>query len=188
MKKSTIAIIAAVAIIAVIAIVALVLNSSAKSNLPAITSNEDLSTLVDSIYAGVTDEMPGVMTQPIEVTDADMVSYMTGLENGDELEYLVVSEPMMSSQAYSLVIAKVKSGANASKVAETMKNNIDTRKWICVTAEKVYATNSGNVVFLIMTRADLAESVLNSFKTLAGNVGQVYERTEQEVELPEDMY
>ena len=54
--------------------------------------------------------------------------------------------------------------------------------------KKVYATNSGDVVFLVMTRADLAESVFNSFKTLAGNVGQVFERTEQEVELPADMY
>ncbi len=188
MKKSTIVIIAVVAVIAIVAIVALVLNGGAKSNLPAINSAEDLSALVDSIYAGVTDEMPGVMTQPIDVTDKDSVNYMTGLENGDELEYLVVSEPMMSSQAYSLVIAKVKSGANASKIAETMKTNINTRKWICVTAEKLYATNSGNVVFLVMTRADLAKSVYNSFKTLAGYVGQEFERTEQEAELPADMY
>lgn len=188
MKKQTIVILAVVVIIAIVAIVLLALNSGASSNLPAITSAEDLSTLVDSIYAGVTDEMPGVMTQPIDVTDKDMVSYMTGLENGDELEYLVVSEPMMSSQAYSMIVAKVKSGANASKVAETMKTNINTRKWICVTAEKVYATNSGDVVFLVMTRADLAESILNSFKTLAGNVGQVFERTEEAAELPEDMY
>ena len=187
MKKSTIVIIAiCVVVVAVLAVVFLTTGSS--SNLPAITSAENLSTLVDSIYAGVTDEMPGVMTQPIDVTDKDMVSYMTGLENGDELEYLVVSEPMMSSQAYSLILAKVKSGANASKVAETMKDNIDTRKWICVTAEKVYATNSGDVVFLVMTKADLAESVLNSFKTLAGNTGKVFERTEQEAELPQDMY
>ena len=180
MKKSTIIIIAVVAIVAIAAVAVLVLNQGSGSNLAPINSAEDLTTLVDKIYAGVTDEMPGVMTQPIDVTDKDSVSYMTGLENGDELEYLVVSEPMMSSQAYSLVLAKVKSGANASKIAETMKNNIDTRKWICVTAEKLYATNSGDVVFLVMTRADLAKSVYDSFKNLAGNVGQEFERTEQQ--------
>ena len=185
MKKSTIIIIALVVVIAIVAVIALVLNNGSKSNLPAITSAENLTTLVDSIYQGVTVEMPGVMTLSIDVTDAEAVSHMTGLENGNELEYLVVSEPMMSSQAYSLVLAKVKSGVNASKIAETMKNNIDTRKWICVTAEKLYATNSGDVVCLIMTRADLAKSVFDSFKTLAGNVGQVFERTEQETQLPE---
>ena len=187
MKKSTMIIIA-VAVIVVAVLAVMFFAKGEASNLPAINSAEDLTTLVDSIYAGVTDEMPGVMSQPIDVTDKDSVNYMTGLENGDELEYLVVSEPMMSSQAYSLVVAKVKSGVNASKVAETMKTNINTRKWICVTAEKLYATNSGDVVFLVMTRADLAESVFNSFKTLAGNIGQVFERVEQEVELPADMY
>jgi len=187
MKKSTI-IIVVIAVIVVAVLIALFFNKGTASNLPQIASAEDLSKLVDSIYAGVTDEMPGVMSQPIDVTDKDTVNYMTGLENGDELEYLVVSEPMMSSQAYSLVIAKVKSGKDASKIAETMKTNINTRKWICVTAEKLYATNSGDVVFLVMTRADLAESVFNSFKNLAGNIGQVFERTEQEVELPADMY
>ena len=187
MKKSTMIVIA-VAVVVVAILSVMFFTKGEASNLPAINNAEDLTTLVDSIYAGVTDEMPGVMSQPVDVTDKDAVSYMTGLENGDELEYLVVSEPMMSSQAYSLVVAKVKSGVNASKVAETMKTNINTRKWICVTAEKVYATNSGDVVFLVMTRADLAESVFNSFKTLAGNVGQVFERVEQEVELPADMY
>ena len=187
MKKSTKAIVV-IAIIVVAVLVVLFFNPGSSSNLPTINSADDLNKLVDSIYANVTDEMPSVMSQPIDVTDKDTVNYMTGLENGDELEYLVVSEPMMSSQAYSLVVAKVKSGVNASKVAETMKNNINTRKWICVSAEKLYATNSGDVVFLIMTRADLAESILNSFKSLAGNIGQLFEKTEQEVELPADMY
>ena len=187
MKKSTIIIIAiAVVVVAILSV--LYFNTDSASNLPDINNAEDLTKLVDSIYAGITDEMPGVMSQPIDVTDSDSVNYMTGLENGNELEYLVVSEPMMSSQAYSLVVAKVKSGVNASKVAETMKTNINTRKWICVSAEKLYATNSGDVVFLVMTRADLATSVLNSFKTLAGKTGQIFERTEQEAELPTDMY
>ncbi len=186
MKKTIIVIIAIVIVVAIAAALILLPNNS-KSNL-SINSAEDLSKLVDNIYAGVTLEMPGVMTQPIDVTDKDMVSYVTGLENGDELEYAVVSEPMMSSQAYSMVIAKVKSGVNASKVAETMKDNIDTRKWICVSAEQLYATNSGDVVFLVMTNKELADAVYNSFKTLAGGIGQEFEKVEQQTELPADMY
>ena len=178
MKKTTLIIVIAIVVIAAIISALLFVKPTAKSNLN-ITSAQDLTTLVDSIYKGVTIEMPGVMSNEVDVTDAEMVKFTTGLENGNELEYLVVSEPMMSSQAYSLVLAKVKSGANASKIAETMKDNIDTRKWICVTAEKVYATSSGDVVFLVMTRTDLADAVYNSFKTLAGSVGTEFERTEQ---------
>ena len=178
MKKTTLIIVIAIVVIAAVIGALLFIKPTAKSNLN-ITSAQDLTTLIDSIYKGVTIEMPGVMSNEVDVTDAEMVKFTTGLENGNELEHLVVSEPMMSSQAYSLVLAKVKSGANASKIAETMKDNIDTRKWICVTAEKVYATSSGDVVFLVMTRTDLADAVYNSFKTLAGSVGTEFERTEQ---------
>ena len=178
MKKTTLIIVIAILVIAAVIGALLFVKPTAKSNLN-ITSAQDLTTLIDSIYKGVTIEMPGVMSNEVDVTDAEMVKFTTGLENGNELEHLVVSEPMMSSQAYSLVLAKVKSGSNASKIAETMKDNIDTRKWICVTAEKVYATSSGDVVFLVMTRTDLADAVYNSFKTLAGSVGTEFERTEQ---------
>ena len=188
MKKTNIIIIAVAVVVVIALALVLVLNGGAKSQLPAIESAEDLTALVDKVYEDVTVEMPGVMTQAIDVTDKDSVNYMTGLENGDNLEYLVVSEPMMSSQAYSLVMAKVKNGVNASEVAKTMKENINTRKWICVTAEQLYATNSGDVVFLVMTRKDLAKNVYDSFKNLAGNVGQEFERVEEAAELPEDMY
>ena len=187
MKKTTIVITAVILVILVGAAIIFLPKLTSGSNLN-IANAEDLSKLVEDIYAGVTLEMPGVMTQAIDVADKDMVSYVTGLENGDELEYAVVSEPMMSSQAYSMVIAKVKSGVNASKVAETMKDNIDTRKWICVSAEQLYATNSGDVVFLVMTNKELADAVYTSFKTLAGGIGQEFEKIEQEVELPADMY
>ena len=68
-----------------------------------------------------------------------------------------------------------------------MNENIDERKWICVTAEKIYSTTSGNVVCLVMSNEQTAQTVFNSFKTIAGSVGEVYERTAEEPELPDDM-
>jgi len=193
MKKSIIILVAVIAIVLIALVIANVLgilgdSSKTKSNLPEIASVEDLTALVDKIYEGLEVEMPGVMTQALEVTDAETVQAFTGLENGDNIEYLVASEPLMSSQAYSLVLVKVKDGVNANEIAKTMNDNINTRKWICVTAEKVCTTSSGNVVCLVMTEKNLATTIYNKFKTLAGVIGQEYERTEQEVELPADMY
>ena len=186
MKK--VIIISIVAIIAVAAIIGLVmLNSKPKTNLAPITSVEELSALVDKVYEGRTDTLPSLMTMPIDLTDADAVNSMTGLENGDNLEYLVVSEPMINAQAYSFVLAKVKDGVNANEVAKTMSENINTRKWICVSAEKLYATSSGDVVCLVMSSEEMAKPVYEKFKELAGTVGQVYEKTEEAPELPEDM-
>ena len=189
MNKTTKIVIAVVAIIAVIAIAVAVIamNSKSKTNLPTIESNEDLTALVDKIYEGLEIEMPMLMSQPVDVTDNDMVSFITGLENADNVEYVVASEPMMSSQAYSLVLVKVKKGANANEVAKEMNDKIDNRKWICVTAEKVYSTSSGDVVCLVMSNEETAKAVYEKFKTLAGTVGEEYERTAEEIKLPEDM-
>ena len=191
MNKTVKTILMAVVVVALLVAVAyavLVVNNKPKTNLEPITSGDDLVALVDKIYEGQGDLYSSLMTQVVDVTDNDSVPYYTGLENGGNLEYLAVSEPMMMSQAYSLVLAKVKDGVDANAVAKEMSENIDTRKWICVSAEKLYATSSGDVVFLIMTNEEMATPIYEKFKTLAGNVNEVYEKTEEEVELPEDMY
>lgn len=185
-------------VIAVLAIVALLVtlvigifsgyNSAKKADSKLnVSSVEDLTTLVDKIYEGVTVQMPAVETQALETTNVDVVKSFTGLDNTEDIEYLVVSEPMMSSQAYSFVLLKVKDGANADSIAKTMNENIDIRKWICVSAEKVYTTTSGNVVCLVMSNEETAKAVYESFKTLAGSVGQEYEKAE-EAELPPEMF
>ena len=153
-----------------------------------INSADDLTAFVDELYKGNENLFSSLMSQPIDVTDKDSVSYMTGLENGDDLEYLVVSEPMMSSQAYSLVIAKVKDGVDADKVAKTMSENIDMRKWLCVSAEVLYATSTEDLAFLVMSSEEMAKPVYDTFKTKVGKVGQEYDRAEVVEELPEDMY
>ena len=135
----------------------------------SVESASDLELLVNELYENNIDLYPSLANQAIDVTDADSVKYMTGLENGDKLQYLVVSEPMMSSQAYSLVIAKVKDGVDADAVAKEMSENIDTRKWICVSAEKLYATSSGDIVFLVMSSEEMAKPVYNSFKAISSS-------------------
>lgn len=197
MNKKTLIIVAIIGIIALVLGIVFGYNSASKQDESkqdaAKTSNlnintaEDLTALVDKIYDGISIEMPMLQTMPLETTDTDMVKMFTGLDSAENIEYVVASEPMMSSQAYSLVLIKVKDGADVNAMAKTMNENIDERKWICVTAEKVYTTTSGNVICLVMSNADTAKTVYDSFKTLAGSVGQEYERTAEQPELPEDM-
>ena len=189
MKKSIKILLIVIAILVVVAVVVFATKgmSKPKSNLPEIASAENLTALVDSVYEGLEIEMPPVMSQALEVTDAETVKSFTGLDNGNDLEYVVASEPMMSSQAYSLVLAKVKDGVDADKIAKTMNENVNARKWICVTAEKVYTTSSGNVICLVMSSEQLAKPIYEKFKTLAGGIGEEFERTVVEPELPEDM-
>lgn len=152
------------------------------------TSAADLTDLVNRIYEGNQELFSSLATQEIDVTDKDMVNSFTGLETGDALEYLVVSEPMMSSQAYSLVLAKVKDGEDVENIAKTMNESVNERKWICVCAEKVYTTTSGNIVCLVMSSEEMAKPVYTSFKSMAGTIGEEYERTVEEPEMEPDMY
>lgn len=156
-------------------------------DLASINSSEDLSAFVDQIYKDLEIEMPMVGTQVVDTTDNDAVKYVTGLENADKIEYAVESLPMMMAQPYSLVLVKVKDGVNVEEVAKEMNENIDNRKWICVTAEKVYTTTSGNIVCLVMSHEETAKAVYDNFKKLAGTIGKEYERTAEEIALPDDM-
>ena len=178
MKKQTI-IILTVVILALVVIFAVVfMNKGNKTNLKPIESAEDLSALIKELYVGKEETLPpSVNTTIVDVTDANAVKSTTGLENGDNLQFLAVSEPMISSQAYSLLLAKVKDGVDANEVAKAMSEKINPAKWICVSAEKIYATNSGDVVCLVMSSEEWAKPVYESFKTLAGTVGKEYEKT-----------
>lgn len=189
MNKTTKIVVAVVAIVAVVAVaVVLLINSKSKTNLAPIKSTEDLSALVDKIYDGLEIDMPKVVTQEIDLTSNDMVQYTTGLENANDLEYAVISEPLISSQPYSLVLVKVKDGVNANEVAKKMNENINLAKWICVSAEKAYTTSSGNVVCLVMSSEEVAKPIYEKFKTLAGTIGEENVRVEAEQELPPEMY
>lgn len=191
MNKSTKIIIAVVAVIAIIAIVItiILMNQKPKTKLTPVNSAEDLASLINTMYEGKEESIPGsLQTQTIDTSDNAMVKSFTGLDNGNDLQYLVASEPMISSQAYSCVLAKVKEGVDANKIAQEIKDKVDYRKWICVSAEKVYTTSSGNIVCLVMSSEDVAKPIYEEFKTLAGNIGQEFEKTEEQIELPPEMY
>lgn len=192
MNKTVKAIVIIAVVIAIILGVYIVIssvNKKPKTNLEPVKSGEDLIGLVDKIYSEMSEEeLPMLQSQLLDLTNNDTIKYITGLDNRTNFEYVVVSEPLMSSQAYSLVLAKVQSGIDANKVAKEMSEKVDTRKWICVEAEKLYATSSGDIVFLVMSNENIAKPIYERFKTLAGNINEVYEKTATEIELPPEIY
>ena len=191
MKKKVI--IGLVMLLAVIAIVVGIIfmnnrpKEEAKTNTVKIEKAEDLSNLINEIYKGKEENLPRLNTQIVDVNDANAIKNATGLENGNDFEFVAISEPMISSQAYSLVLAKVKDNVNANNIAKEMSEKIDTRKWICVSAEKLYATNSGDIVCLVMSSEEWAKPVYDEFKKLAGKIGEEYTKTEEIPELPEEL-
>lgn len=193
MKKQTMITIIVIAIIAIIAIVGVIIvknnnNTTIGGTSVKIESEKDMKSMLKSIYSKNKDVLPELETEEIDVSNSDLVTSYTGIQNTGNIESLVALEPLMSSQAYSAVALKVKSNANIETVKEEILNNVDMRKWICVSAEKLYVTNYNNIIFFVMSDEDWATTTYNSFKEYVGNeIGKELQKSgEEDIELPEE--
>ena len=193
MKKQTMITIIVIAIIAIIAIVGVVIVKNNKNTTNGgtsvkIESEKDMKIMLKSIYSKNKDILPKLETEEIDVSNSDLVTSYTGIQSTGNIESLVALEPLMSSQAYSAVALKLKSNANIETVKEEILNNVDMRKWICVSAEKLYVTNYNNIIFFVMSDEDWATTTYNSFKEYVGNeIGKELQKSgEEDIELPEE--
>ena len=191
MKKQTIIAIVAVLIVAIIigGVIAVNNNNSVNKYSVKIESAKDMKKMFSTINSNLKEKLPSLETQEIDVSDEMQVQTYTGLKSNENVEALVVSEPMMSSQAYSAVAVKVKSNADIETLKQEMLDNIDTSKWICVSASKVYVTNHDNVIFLVMADEEWAKPVYDELKKFVNNnIGKELEKNaEEDFELPPQM-
>jgi hypothetical protein len=107
---------------------------------------------------------------PVDLADPDAVSYFTGLDAA-QITDAAVYEPMMGSQAFSLVMVRTAEGEDTKAVAQKMKDNIDPRKWICVGADEIMAAGYGDTVMFIMLDTQLglkAQSYVDAFAQVTG--------------------
>ena len=120
----------------------------------------ELSGMVDEIYKLQPVELMGMETTAIDLTDEAWYGYLAGLtaDNVDKVDAAVISEPMTGSQAYSLVLARVKDPADAQEIAASMRDNINLRKWVCVAADKARVVTFGDKVLFVMTDSELADA------------------------------
>lgn len=104
---------------------------------PAVAAPEGTTDeLLNKLYENVTVEL-NLMNIPVDLTDADAIAYYTGAESAEGMVEATVSEPMMGSQAYSITLVRCEDAEKAAALAQTMFDNIDTRKWICVEATEI---------------------------------------------------
>lgn len=127
-----------------------------------LNSVDEVSAFIDEVYEGVAEDLlpMEVMTTELDLGDADMLSYHTGLTDLEGIEGVYLSESMMTSTAYSAVYIRTTDEADAQSIRQQIMDNIDPAKWVCVTAEQEYAVILGNDVFFVMGYQDTASAVL----------------------------
>ena len=188
MKKQNIFIIGLI-LLAVISFVIFILVSGS-GNKGNVETPKNINDIINTINKNNKNVLPELETMKINVKNIDEVTSYTGLKTNDGIESITVSVPVMTAQAYSVAIVKVKDSADVEKIKQEMLDNIDMRRWICVSAEQLYITNSGNIIFSIMADKDIAETVYNDFKKYVNNnIGKELEKSnnEENIELPPEM-
>ena len=153
----------------------LVSGSGKKGN---VETPKNVNDIINTINKNNKNVLPELETIKVDIKNIDEVTSYTGLKTNDGIESIVVSEPLITSQAYSVAIVKVKDNADVEKIKQEMLDNIDMRRWICVSAEQLYITNSGNVIFSVMADKDIAKAVYNDFKKYVNNnIGKELEKS-----------
>ena len=180
MKKKQNILVIALILLAVISFGIIILVSG-KENTSSLETTKDIIKMINSINKDNKNVLPELETMKIDVKNIDEVTSYTGLTSNDNIESIVVSVPMMTAQAYSVAVVKVKDNADVEKIKQEMLDNIDMRRWICVSAEQLYITNSGNVIFSVMTDKDIAKAVYDDFKKYVNNnIGKELEKSNDE--------
>jgi hypothetical protein len=131
----------------------------------------ELSDIIDQIYEQKNMELM-LETTKLDLTDAETLKYYTGLSEATLVKEAAVSEAMITSQAYSLALVRVKDSKDAKTVAKEMLDGINPNKWICVGADDLKVAGCGDVVLLIMVDSNMsdtvtAEQMVEAFKTVS---------------------
>lgn len=188
MKKQNIFIIGLILLAVISFIIFILVSGSGKKG--SVETPKDINDIINAINKNNKDVLPELETMKVDIKNIDEVTSYTGLITNDGIESIVVSVPLITAQAYSVAIVKVKDNADVEKIKQEMFDNIDMRRWICVSAEQLYITNSGNVVFSVMADKDIAKTVYNDFKKYVNNnIGKELEKSnnEENIELPPEM-
>ena len=175
-------------LLAVISFIIFILVSGG-GNKGSLKTSKDINNIINTINKNNKNILPELETMKIDIKNIDEVTNYTGLKTNDDIESIIVSVPVMTAQAYSVAVVKVKDNADVEKIKQEMLDNIDMRRWICVSAEQLYITNSGKVIFSVMADKDTAKAVYNDFKKYVNNnIGKELEKSEYNFEEVGKLY
>lgn len=123
-----------------------------------------LEEIMDKVYASIPQEERPMMLMNTEVTKENVEMYLG--TSDIEFEEALASESATGSIAHSVVLVRVKDGANVELIKEKIEKSINPRKWICVEAEEVEVESKGNLIILIMSSEINTEKIETEFDKL----------------------
>ena len=116
------------------------------------------------VYSNLKEDETPMMLNNIEVNEENIEMYL-GVKD-IEFEEALASESGVGSIAHSVVLLRVKDGADVEKIKEKIEDNVNPRKWICVEAEEVEVESKGNLILLVMSSEKVTDKIVDKFNDL----------------------
>lgn len=133
---------------------------------PAPEETHDLASMgLSEILAAIQNEvpdLPGVGDIPLDSENFAYYMFIDPVEGAEAM----ASEAMIGSIAHSIVLLKAPDGADVEAIAQSVRDNANPRKWICVEAEKCEVVVKDNFVLLVMTNSAAADAIIANFNAL----------------------
>lgn len=121
-----------------------------------------LEEIMTKVYADVSeDNLPMGLTN-MEVNEENIEGFLGTKDI--EYEEVLASESMIGSFAHSVVLVRTKANADVEAIKETIQENVDPRKWVCVGVEKedVIIKSKGDLIIVIIVEDETARETLES--------------------------
>ena len=123
-----------------------------------------LEEIMTKVYASIPEDEKPMMLTNIEITEENVESFLG--TSDIEFEEALASESATGSIAHSVILLRVKNGANVEVIEETLEDSINPRKWICVEAEEVEIDSRGNLILIVMSTEKTADKIVAEFYKL----------------------
>ena len=98
----------------------------------------------------------------LDTADSESFGYASGLSSAEGIESGLQFAPNMMTTPYSLVIVTLTDAANADAVAKDFENNIDWRKWVCVSPSNAAVAVKDNQVLCLVGSEDLYQQTITA--------------------------
>ncbi len=131
-----------------------------------VTIDSPLIDIMGKVYAGVNDISTGDLV--VSTIEPERQSFYIGADAETlPLEEGIVCEPMMSSQAHSVALVRVKDGTDIEEAKKNIREKVNPRKWICVgvSPANIHVESIGNIILLVMDNT-APDALANNFRLL----------------------
>lgn len=131
------------------------------------TIDGKMEDLMAKLYDGIDENDLPMYLGNITLTDESLSNYIG--TSDIKWKEAIASESSVGSIAHSVVLIRMDDKATSKDIEEAknkIRESVNPAKWVCVEAEKVYVESNNNLIVVIMTFEDIADSIKDNFLKL----------------------